>query len=247
MSKSSYYYKKLAQSIIFSEKHWTEIVDPKDPYDNVYTEAFLISFYMLIMKYQKEACLEPEEIKKISILLSDLRLTYPYQSRTEKEEVIYCINEMIRLSNHITGSHIDDFYMEEYRKRYGIYAKTPFGKDMLARYWAYFIDEEPRDIKQDLSQDIYPLMLLFHGTEELTTDHLHAFLLTDCLFSTINALSCERRSILEDPIVRERFLYLLRKNKELLSSRTYESSGNENDDMIFKIQNQLVLRRLERM
>lgn len=247
MSKNNYYYKKLAQSIIFGELSWQEIVDLDDPHDNVYSEEFLTSLYHLLLSYQRKACLEREDIKKLQTLLSDLRFTYPYQSRTEKIEIYSMINEMIRMSNEISDSGIGTFYMEEYKKRYGVYAPTNFGKDLLAKYVAYYLDGEPRGIKKDLSQDIYPLTLFYYGIEDLTEEHMHNFSMSDCFFSTINALLAEQKEILNDTIIRGRFLTILRKNRELLNRKECESSGNEKDDKMFERHNQFILKRLERM
>lgn len=248
MNKNNYYYRKLAQSIIFSEKSWKKIVDFSDPHDNVYEEEFLRSLYHLLLFYQRKDCLEKEDIDRLQIFLSDIRFTYPYQSRTEKENIYTMVNEMIRMSNGISDSGTGKFYMEEYRKRYGIYAKTAFGKDLLARYFAYYIDDEPRGIKLDLAYDIYSLTLLHHDIADLTQEHIDNLSLTDSYLSALNALESENVELLGNPIIRNRFLYILRRNQDLMSQKREEiSTGNKNDDKMFEQHNQFVLRRLERI
>jgi len=247
MNKNSYYYRKLAQSIIFSDEHWRKIVDFDDPHDNVYSEEFLCSLYHLLLRYQRKSCLETVDINQLQQFLSDVRFTYPYSSRTEKEEIYAIVNEMIRMSNRMDDSGIGKFYMEEYKKRYGTYARTPLGKDLLARYFAYCLDEEPRGIKKDLAYDIYSLTLLHYDIADLSQEHIDNFSLTDCYLSTLNALLEENKGLLMDPIIRNRFLYILRRNKSLLSEKREEiSTGNKNDDKMFERHNQFVLRRLER-
>lgn len=248
MNKNNYYYRKLAQSIIFSEEHWREIIDFDDPHDNVYSTDFLLSFYRLLLHYQKKSCLEKEDINQLQQFLSDIRFTYPYESRTEKEDIYAIINEMIRMSNGISDFGIGKFYMEEYRKRYGVYAKTPFGKELLARYFAYYLDEEPRGIKKDLAYDIYSLTLLHHDIADLTQEHIDNFSLTDCYLSTLNALLEENKTLLMDPVIRSRFLYILKRNKRLLTKKGETvSTGNKNDDKMFERHNEFVLKKLEKL
>lgn len=247
MNKNNYYYRKLAQSIIFSEESWQEIVDFEDPHDNVFSSDFLLSFYQLLLRYQRKACLEKADIDQLQQFLSDIRFTYPYSSRTEKEEIYSIVNEMIRMSNGIDDSGIGKFYMEEYRKRYGIYAKTSLGKDLLARYFAYYLDSEPRGIKKDLAYDIYSLTLLHHDIADLTQEHIDNFSLTDCYLSTLNALLEENRELLIDPVIRNRFLYILRRNKRLLREKGETiSTGDKNDDRMFARHNEFVLKRMEK-
>ena len=50
-----------------------------------------------------------------------------------------------------------------------------------------------------------------------------------------------------DPIIRSRFLSILRRNKSLLSEKREEiSTGDKNDDRMFERHNEFVLKRLER-
>lgn len=248
MNKNNYYYRKLAQSIIFSEEPWRKIIDFDDPHDNVYSTDFLLSLYQLLLFYERKACLEKEDINQLQKLLSDIRFSYPYKSRTEKEEIYAIINEMIRMSNGISDFGIGKFYMEEYRKRYGVYAKTPFGQKLLARYFAYYLDEEPRGIKKDLAYDIYSLTLLHHDIADLTQEHIDNFSLTDCYLSTLNALLEENKTLLMDPVIRSRFLYILKRNKRLLTKKGETvSTGNKNDDKMFERHNEFVLKKLEKL
>lgn len=248
MNKNNYYYRKLAQSIIFSENSWQEIVDPEDSFDNVCTTEFLLSLFRLLLFYHKKACLEKVDIERLQKLLSDIRFLYPYQSRTEKEEIYSLINTMIRMGNQIEDIGIGRFYLSEYRKRYGVYAKVPIAKELLACYYAYYLDDEPRGIKKDLSLDIYPLILLNHGVEELTTKYLEEFLLDDGYLSAVNALFAENKKLLFDSAIRKRFLYVLRQNKKLLTeNREKISSGDKKDDEIFERHNAFVLQRLEKL
>lgn len=248
MNKNNYYYRKLAQSIIFSEEPWRKIIDFDDPHDNVYSTDFLLSLYQLLLFYERKSCLEKEDINQLQKLLSDIRFSYPYKSRTEKEDIYAIINEMIRMSNGISNSGIGKFYMEEYRKRYGVYAKLPFGKELLARYFAYYLDEEPRGIKKDLAYDIYSLTLLHHDIADLTQEHIDNFSLTDCYLSTLNALLEENKTLLMDPVIRSRFLYILKRNKRLLTKKGETvSTGNKNDDKMFERHNEFVLKKLEKL
>ena len=112
MNKNNYYYRKLAQSIIFSEEPWREIPDFNDPHDNVYSTKFLRSLHQLLLFYERKACLEKEDIDRLQKMLSDIRFSYPYQSKTEKGEIYSLINEMIYMSNRMEDTGTDLFYME---------------------------------------------------------------------------------------------------------------------------------------
>lgn len=248
MNKNNYYYRKLAQSIIFSEEPWQEVVDVDDPHDNVCSSQFLLSLFQLLLSYERKACLEKDDIDRVQKLLSDIRFTYSYQSRTEKEEIYSLINEMIRMGNRMEDYGAITFYMEEYRKRYGVYARIPLGRDLLAKYYAYYLDGEPRGIKKDLALDIYPLILLHYGIQDLTTKYLDEFVLDDGYLSALNALLAENKTLLLDSTIRKRFLYVLRKNKKLLIEKREEiSTGDKKDDKMFERHNEFVLRRLEKL
>ena len=247
MNKSSYYYKKLGQSILFSEKEWREIVDDNDPHDNIFSEDFLKNFSELLSMYYKKECLEETEIKNLFILLSDLRTYYPYKTRTEKANIFEQINDMIRLGNRMKGKGAFAFYLEEYQKRYGIYGNGKQNiEDFIVKYYIYCIDGDMHAIKQDLAADIYTLTLLFKRIEDLSETYIDNLLLSDLLLSTINAVSIEYPKIIQDSIIRTQFLWILRKNKELLKKNDVKS-GDYINDMNFKIQNHLVLNRLQKI
>lgn len=247
MNKNNYYYRKLGQSILFSDMDWKDIVDENNSYDNIFCEDFLTNFHELLTIYQQKECLEKEEQNKLFLLLSDIRHDYPYQTKTEKETIFNKINDMIRLGNRMRDDGAFAFYLEEYQKRYGIYAN---GKkkleEMIVYYYIYHVDGDMHMIKQDLASDIYPLALLFYPIELLSDEHINHLLLSDLLLSSINAVSIEYPEIISDDTIRNRFLWLLKKNKELLKTQCV-SSGDYINDMNFKIQNHLLLKKLRRI
>lgn len=244
MNKSNYYYKKLGQSFIFNEQHWLDIVEPTEPYDNVYCKAFLESFHELLDEYDSWQCLDSYDKRNLFVFLSDVRSNYPYQTRSEKKEIYLKINEMISSGNKIGDENVLAFYISEYRKRYGSYVKNPTLQKLIACWFASFVDQDPTDIKTDLGHDIFPLILLFHPIESLTREHEDHFLLNEYFLSTISAMIEEAPEILKDPEIKKRFLYFLEKNRSLAPLST---STEDNHDLLFRTQNKLLIKRLDRM
>lgn len=241
MNKSNYYYEKLIQSFIFSDNSWKDIIDFDKPYENIYQSDFLKILSHVVLKYQKKECLESSQINALQIFLSDLRFEFPYQSQTEKESYWNVINNLIRISNQIGDQHAVDFYQAEIEKRYGIYRDSDRELDLLIRD----LLKNPREIKIDLANDIFSLGLFFEGIDQLPQDHIEFLTLNQDLFSTINAIMAENIKILLDPIIRNRFLYLLKKNQKIINSKSYVPIGTIFEERAFQVQNQLVLKKLE--
>lgn len=244
MNKSNYYYKKLGQSFIFNEQNWHDIIDPTEPHDNVFSPEFLNVFHELLFEYYQLECLDPCDRSKIFQFLNDLRFDYPFQTKSEKREITLKVNEMISLGNQIGDTNALSFYLSEYQKRYGSYVTSPTFQRLLAYYFAIFVDEDPIDIKTDLGQDIYPLILLFHPIESLTSEHEEYFLLAQCFLSAVSVMIEEAPTLLQDPIIKKRFLYFLERNRCLAPLST---SKEDNHDLLFRVQNKQLIKRLNCM
>ncbi len=243
MNKNNYYYKKLGQAFLFDDKNWKEIADENDPYDNVYTEQFLKSFYQLLLEYQFKKCLEEEQQKKAGAFLNEYRFSYSYQSRTEKEAIYSYINDMNRLVNTMSDKNAMRFYREEFRKRYGVYFNSVLFQNLYALFMSHCVFDGMESMKEDLANDVYSAMLLHYSVEEIGTDeHL---LLDYCTLGFINAVEIEEPKLLNDIEVLNRYIALLQKNKRLLENPDYAHQEGSNDDAIFKIQNEVVLTKLK--
>lgn len=245
MSKNNYYYKKLAQAIIFSDSNWESIVDFNDPCDNIFCVEFLDALWNVLMEYEKKKCLEEAEKNNVAILLSDLRDLYPYETRTEKECIWEYINQLITLNNLIC--HDKDgvllFCLEEYKKRYGSSQKCEFTNGCML-VLRQLVSHDVKTMKEDIAYDIYPLTLLYHTIEELTPEHVENFLMSEFFISTLNALRVEYPSVLEDAEIRNRFLYILRKNREKFQTKNY--GPLDQHDLFFQMGNHQLLKQLER-
>lgn len=244
MNKNNYYYKKLGQAFLFDDRNWKEIVEFDDPYDNVYTEAFLKSFYHLLLEYQSKKCMEEEQQKRAITFLNEYRFSYPYQSRTEKEAVYSYLNDMNRLANTMNDKNVMKFYYEEFMKRYGVYFQSKFFQKFSVWFLSRFVFEGIESIKEDLANDVYSAMLLHYSAEEIGTDeHL---LLAYCTLSFINAMEAEEPHLINDEEIISRYINILEKNKRFLESSDYIYQEYNNDDAIFKIQNEMLLSKLKK-
>lgn len=167
MNKNSYYYKKIGQAILFDDKDYRNIVNINALYENVDMESFLKPFYMLLLEYQMKKCLEEEQQKRASLFLNDIRFSYPYQSRTEKETIYSYLNEILRLVNSMSDKNAMKFYHEEFMKRYGVYFKSTLFQNIYAGFMCNFMFDGVESMKEDLANDIYSAMLLRYSIEEL--------------------------------------------------------------------------------
>lgn len=245
MSKNNYYYKTLAQSIIFSEDSWQDIVDPNEPHDNIFTQEFISALTSLLIQYDQDHCLEEKEKKRVLSLLNDLRFSYPYQTRTERKFIFADINDLIRFTNGIDDKQVNAFFRREYEKRYGRYFKFDCFKEVSYLLFSEVLKEGPEGIKFELSQDIYSLILLFHPIEDLSEEEIMILVLSNCFLSTVNALEVEYPSLLKDPIIRNRFLWILRKNRELFQDPNFKVSDEHDTDIRTRLQSKLLEKRLE--
>lgn len=239
MNKNNYYYKKLAQSIIFSYCNWKDVVDFDAKENNVFDWDFLKQLYSLVLYYEKMDCLDSHDVRNLQTLLSDLRFSFPYSSKEEKQKVYLFLNQMIDISNNFTGSGIYQFYKEEIKKRYAIYFHSKLLKEVILSIsdWDF--------VKDDLALDVDILAIFYHQPEEiLTNENVDFLLLNELLLSTINALTEECPMLLSDPVIHSRFLELLITNRDLLTNKNLKKRVRL-ENCTFEFKNQLVLNRLE--
>jgi len=246
MNKNNYYYRKLAQTFIFAEGSWKDIVDFGNPHDNIFTKEFILQLEDLLVEYYQQSCLEEEEKENVISLLNDIRFCYPYQNQAEKSFVYGKVNNMLDLTNEISNQYVIEFCKREYEKRYGRYLNFGCLKKFSYLLFSEFLKEGVCGVKNDISQDIYPLTLLFHSLDELSIEHKNVFLASQWFLSTLSAIEVECPEILNDSEIRNRFLSILKESQYYFKNP--QSLDRDGDfDFRTRIQNKILLRRLEKI
>lgn len=240
-----YYRQKLAQAMLFEqERNWLEIPDLTDPNDDIYNVAFLSSLLDLLKYYSDLDCLDEYDTKRAYEIIGYLRYSISYRTRSEKQYFYSYYNNMIRMVNKMTGMGTKTFYCNEIEKRYGYFNGKQ--KNFLSAFYftnGYYRDKS--EVKFDLAQDIYPLILLFSSFERLPLKTQNVFIANNYILGTLNALEKESKVILEDDFTRNQFLQLLEKNKEVLKNPSCFGDKDDYDIGIrMQIQNHLLIKRL---
>lgn len=246
MNKNNYYYRKLAQTFLYSDGSWRDIIDPKDPHDNIFTVDFILQLEDLLVEYYQKSCLADYQKEVLYSLLNDIRFCYPYKNQTEKRFVYNKVNEMLDLIYEASDDNIEIFYKSEYEKRYGRYLKFGCLKEFSYVLFSELLKEGFYGIEINISQDIYPLTLLYHSLEEMPDEHKNAFLTSECFLSTLSAIEVECPEVLQDNEIRNRFLTILRQNQYYFKNPQIVV-GDGDYDIRTRIQNKILLRRLENL